>query len=275
MRIQDRPTASFRHGVRATLLLAALAFTSPAFAQAYQSSPPRQAAKPKDWGPWLGPYRESIAPKLLEDFGEQYLYAPANAALPPPKAGEARVVFLGDSITDRWDLGRDFPGRPYVNRGIGSQITPQMLLRFHADVIALKPRVVVILAGVNDMHGVFQVETLDQIKANFVAMSEIARANGVAVVFSAILPVNNYTDNARTVLADRHPDQLRALNAWLRDYAAAHDAQFADYYPALADANGLMRAEFTTDGIHPTVEAYKVMVPIAQAAIDRALAGRP
>jgi lysophospholipase L1-like esterase len=258
-----------------TILAAGVVALAPSagLADSYQSSPPRQTAAPKDWGPWLGPFRESLVPKLMEDFGEQYLYAPANAALAQPKAGEARVVFLGDSITDRWNLQQDFPGRPYVNRGIGSQITPQMLLRFHADVVALKPRVVVILAGVNDVHGVLQVETLDQIKANFTAMFEIARANGVAVVFSSVLPVNNYTDNARTVLAERHPDELRALNAWLLNYAATHGAQFADYYPVLADAKGLMRADFTNDGIHPTAAAYKVMAPIAQGAIDRALAG--
>ncbi|MGN6375901.1 MAG: hypothetical protein ACTHMG_10130, partial [Sphingomonas sp.] len=98
----------------------------------YQSSPPRQTAvKERDWGPWLGPFRQSLIPKLMQDFGEQYLYAPADRALPPPAAGEQRVVFMGDSITDRWNLARYFPGQPYINRGIGSQITPQMVLRFH------------------------------------------------------------------------------------------------------------------------------------------------
>lgn len=257
----------------AALCLAAGLALAPAFGHAdpYQSSPPRQTAAPKDWGPWLGPYREKLVPKLMEDFGEQYLYAPANAALPAPKAGENRVVFLGDSITDLWDLNRDFPGRPYVNRGIGSQITPQMLLRFHADVIALRPKVVVILAGVNDAQRFLQNQTLEQIEANFVAMDEIARANGVRVVFASVLPVNNYTENARTVVAERHPDELRALNAWLADYAAGHGAGFANYYPALVDEHGLMRAEFTRDGIHPTPAAYALMAPIAQAAIDKAL----
>lgn len=245
----------------------------PALAADYQSSPERQAAAPKDWGPWLGPFREKLVPKLMEDFGEQYLYADADKDLPPPATDEDRVVFLGDSITDRWDLRSFFPGRSFVNRGIGSQITPQMVLRFHADVIALKPRAVVILAGVNDLQRFLQVQSLEQIEANFVAMDEIARANGVRVMFCSILPVNNYTDNARNTLAERRPDEILALNAWLRAYAASHGAEFADYYPALIDGRGLMRAEFTHDGIHPNAEAYAVMAPIAQAAVARVLAG--
>lgn len=217
----------------------------PALAAEYQNSPERQAAQPKDWGPWLGPFREKLIPKLMEDFGERYLYAKANRALPPPATGEDRVVFLGDSITDRWDLEASFPGRPFVNRGVGSQITAQMLLRFHADVIALKPRAVVILAGINDLQRFLQVQSLDEIEANFAAMDEMARANGVRVVFCALLPVNNYTDNARDMLTERRPDEIPALNAWLAAYAVAHGAQFADYSPALIDAKGLLRAEFT------------------------------
>jgi lysophospholipase L1-like esterase len=256
----------------------AIAMASPAFAQSepQQHSPERRTVQEKDWGKWLGPFRAKLTPSLMRDFGEQYLYAPADAQLAAPSPGEPRVVFLGDSITDRWPIAQSFPGRDYVNRGIGSQVTAQLVLRFHPDVIALKPRVVVLLAGVNDVQGFMQEATQAQIQANFEAMDEMAHAHGVAVVFGSILPVNNYKPDASTVVAERHPDELRALNQWLKAYAAAHGDQYADYYSAMADAHGLMRADLTHDGIHPNAMGYAIMTPIAQAAISRALlGGRP
>jgi lysophospholipase L1-like esterase len=238
----------------------------------HQNSPERRTVQDKDWGPWLGPFRAKLVPSLMRDFGEQYIYAPADAALPPPSAGRPRVVFLGDSITDLWPIAQSFPGRDYVNRGIGSQVTAQLLLRFHADVVALKPRVVVILAGVNDVQGFMQAPDQAQIQANYEAMAEMAHAHGIAVVFGSILPVNGLGPQAKDVLAERHPDELRALNRWLKAYASAHGDEYADYYSAMADANGMMRSELTKDGVHPTAEGYAIMTPIAQAAIDRALA---
>lgn len=236
-----------------------------------QSSPPRQAAIEKDWGPWLGPWRQKLAGKLMEDFGEQYIYAGLNARLAPPAPGEKRVVFLGDSITDLWNLAAYFPGRPYINRGIGGQVTLQLVARFHADVIALKPAAVVILAGVNDVQGVLQVETPAQIEANYEAMAEMAHAHGVKVIFASILPVNNYTPNAATVLADRKPERLRELNRWLQDFARRDGDGYIDYYSAMVDAHGLARAGLVSDGIHPTPEGYKIMAPIAEAEIRRVL----
>lgn len=241
----------------------------------HQHSPERRTVQEKDWGPWLGPFRAKLIPSLMRDFGEQYLYAPANAALPQPSPERPRVVFLGDSITDLWPIEKSFPGRDYINRGIGSQVTAQLLLRFHADVIALKPHVVVILAGVNDVQGFMQAPDQAQIEANFAAMSELAHANGIAVVFGSILPVNGIGPQAKDVLAERHPDELRAINRWLEAYAAAHGDQYADYYSAMADAQGLMRAELTRDGVHPTAAGYAIMTPIAQQAIDHALAAPP
>jgi lysophospholipase L1-like esterase len=250
------------------LLLAGAADPQPP----YRSSPERRIVDDRrEWGPWLGPFRAKLAPSMLQDFGERYLYAAANAALPPPKRGEDRVVFIGDSITDGWNLARSFPGKPYVNRGIGSQVTSQMLVRFEQDVIALHPRAVVILGGVNDVTGFLQIESVESIVANIEAMADIASAHGVAVVLCSVLPVNNYGDAARTVVKERKPDELRRINAALRTLAAERHFAFADYAAELADGTGMMRADYTRDGIHPLREGYARMAPVANRAIRLAL----
>ena len=254
-------------------LTAASLLAGPAFAQdGYQSSPQRRTVAERDWGPWLGPFRKQLVPSLMEDFGEQYLYAAADRQLPPPAAGEKRVVFLGDSITDRWNLARSFPGQPYINRGIGSQVTPQLVLRFHQDVIALKPAVVVILAGVNDVQGFMQQESPEQIEANFEAMAEMARAHGIRVVMSSILPVNGDGKGAENVIKERHPDELRQINRWLQDYCHRTGCVYADYYSAMVDDRGLMGRGLVVDGIHPNAQGYAIMAPIARRAIAEALA---
>jgi lysophospholipase L1-like esterase len=247
----------------------------PARPREYQSSPVRQDATPRDFGPYAGPFRERLAAKMMEDFGEQYIYAAANATLPRPGKAEKRVVFIGDSITDKWELSRYFPGKSYINRGIGSQITPQMLVRFHADVIALRPKAVVIAAGVNDVTGLLQIQTEDQIKANYQAMAELASAHGIKVIFGSILPVNNYTENARGILIERKPETLKRLNIWLKAYCKRMGFGFIDYTTALSDASGLMRAEFTSDGLHPNGEAYAVMAPVAAKIIESAINPAP
>lgn len=251
--------------------MALLIAASPAPEPVHQSSPERRTVQERDWGQWLGPFRAKLVPSLMQDFGERYLYAAANKAIGVPRRGERRVVFLGDSITDRWDLARFFPGRAYVNRGIGSQVTAQMILRFHQDVIALQPRAVVILAGVNDVQGFLQQETPEQIEANWETMADLADRHRIKVVFGSLLPVNDYTDNARDMLKDRDPATLRRLNAWLRDFCRRRGYAFADYHAALVDDRGLLRRDLTTDGIHPLNAGYARMAPIAQAAIDRAL----
>jgi lysophospholipase L1-like esterase len=255
------------------VLLAGLLAAAPAAAEAphYQSSPERRTVVEKDWGRWLGPFRAKLVPSLMQDFGERYLYQPANAALPPPRAGERRVVFLGDSITDRWNLAASFPGKSYVNRGIGSQVTAQMVLRFHQDVIALHPQAVVILAGINDVQGFLQQETPEQIETNWETMADLADAHHIALVFGSLLPVNDYTEAARDVVKERHPDELRALNAWLRAFCARRHYAYADYYTALVDQKGLMTAAYTTDGVHPLDAGYARMAPIAARAIATAL----
>ncbi len=258
-----------KHILGALLLL--LGGTAQAAPGSYQSAPERRIVAEKDWGPWLGPFRAKLVPSLMQDFGERYLYAPANAALPPPAPGEQRVVFLGDSITDRWNLATSFPGKPYINRGIGSQVTAQMLLRFHQDVVALHPKVVVILAGINDVQGFLQQETPEQIESHWEAMADLADAHGIKPVFGSLLPVNDYSEAARDVVKERKPEQLRTLNAWLRDFCARRGYVYADYHSALVDAKGLMAARFTQDGVHPLDNGYAVMAPITAAAIDQAL----
>jgi len=241
----------------------------------YQSSPERRAfTDGRTYGKLEGDYYALLWSAMKQDFGEKYLYAAADKALPPPRPGEKRVVFLGDSITDLWDLGRYFPGRPYINRGIGGQVTAQMVLRFQQDVVALKPAAVVILAGINDLHGALQRESDEGIKANMQAMADMARAHHIKVVFASIMPVNNYTDNARTMLVDRDPKRIRALNAWLADFCRSQRLQYADYYSASVNADGLLRPDLTRDGLHPLAAGYQLMAPVAQAAVDRALKPR-
>ena len=253
------------------LILAGLSLAVPVRAEAYRSASPRQSAHIKDWGQWLGPYREKIVAKMGEDFGEQYIYAAQNAALPAPAVGEKRVVFIGDSITDQWDLSQSFPNKPYINRCIGGQVSPQMLVRFHADVVDLKPAAVVILAGINDIQGVLQVETDAQIANNYRAMAEIAEANGIKPIFTLLMPVNNYTTNAKSMLEERNPDRVAWLNAWLSGFCKDHGYGLIDYGPVLRDDKGLLRADYTSDGIHPNAAAHAVMAPIAEQVIEATL----
>ena len=259
--------------MRLITLLSCLGMSTVALASeaTYQSSPDRRMVQEREWGPWLGPFRQKLVPSLMRDFGERYLYASANQKLGAPKPNEPRVIFLGDSITDRWDLARSFPGKPYVNRGIGSQVTSQMLLRFHQDVISLKPKVVVILAGINDVQGFMQEETPEQIEANWEAMADLADHHGLRIVFGSILPVHSYTVAAKDVVRERRPAELRALNRWLQVFCRQRGYIFADYASALADDKGMLRRDLSEDGVHPLEAGYARMAPVAEAAIDHAL----
>ena len=174
-----------------SLLRFILLFTFATFALAQQ---PAQPVPPQSHPlSSLARYRNSRISIYMNDFGELSRYRDANAALPPPVAGENRVVFFGDSITDMWHLDESFPGKPYINRGIGGQTTPQMLVRFREDVINLQPKVVVILAGTNDIAGNTGPMTLDEIEANYSSLAELATTHKIRVVFSSVLPVHNYT----------------------------------------------------------------------------------
>ncbi len=221
----------------------------------------------------LQKYRDSKAATLLNDFGELARYRDANAALKPPAPGENRVVFFGDSITDIWHLDECFPGKPYINRGIGGQTTPQMLIRFRQDVIDLHPKVVVILAGTNDIAGNTGPMRLEDIEADYASMADLARANHVRAVFSSVLPVHNYTPQSQNLFAGRPPEKILALNRWLKDYVAAHpDCLYLDYFTAMVDDKGLLKRDLAEDGLHPNATGFKIMAPLAEAAIAQAMA---
>jgi len=220
----------------------------------------------------LQKWRDAKAAALRDDFGELARYRDANAALKPPAPSENRVVFFGDSITDIWHLDEYFPGKPYVNRGIGGQTTPQMLIRFRQDVIEIHPKAVVILAGTNDIAGNTGPMRLEDIQANYTSMAELARVNNIRVVFSSVLPVHNYTPQSQILFAQRSPQKILVLNRWLKDYVAAHsDCFYLDYFGAMVDNKGYMKRDFADDGLHPNAAGYKVMAPLAEAAIQNAL----
>jgi acyl-CoA thioesterase I len=219
----------------------------------------------------LDQYRASRIAVFTDDFGQLARYRDANASLPAPAAREYRVVFFGDSITDIWKLSDYFPGKPYINRGIGGQTTPQMLVRLREDVIDLKPKVVVILAGTNDIAGNTGPMTLPQIEANYSTLAELARLHGICLVFSSVLPVNNYTPRAQDFFAQRSPDKILELNRWLKAYCAANGYIYLDYFSALVDDKGMLKKDLTEDGLHPNAAGYKIMAPLAEDAIEKAL----
>jgi lysophospholipase L1-like esterase len=222
--------------------------------------------------PGLDQFRASSIAVFTDDFGQLARYRDANAALKPPAPGENRVVFFGDSITDIWPLEQYFPGKPYINRGIGGQTTPQMLVRFRQDVIDLHPKVVVILAGTNDIAGNTGPMRLEDIEANYQSLAELARASHIHVVFSSVLPVHNYTEKSKDFFAQRSPEKILALNRWLKDYCGKSGDVCLDYFSAMVDDKGLLKRELAEDGLHPNDAGYKIMAPLAEAAIGKALA---
>jgi lysophospholipase L1-like esterase len=232
----------------------------------------QQPAIPSTGFPGLDEYRASRIAVFTDDFGQLARYRAANAALKPPVRGENRVVFFGDSITDMWKLEDYFPGKPYLNRGIGGQTTPQMLVRFRQDVIDLRPKVVIILAGTNDIAGNTGPMRLEDIQANYASFAELARENHIAVVFSSVLPVHNYTPESQDFFAQRPPEKILALNRWLKDYCATKRLVYLDYFSALVDDKGLLRRDLAEDGLHPNAAGYKIMAPLAEGAIGKALA---
>jgi lysophospholipase L1-like esterase len=199
------------------------------------------------------------APK---DFGGLIRYGSENAELGPPKAGETRVVFLGDQVTDLWGE-KFFPGKPFLNRGIAGQTSAQMLVRFHQDVVAMKPKVVVIQAGMNDLL----VATEGVMADNFMSMMDIAKANGIRVVLASVTPVCDCY-NKQTGL--RPQGKIISLNGWIRDFAARSGAVYLNYYSALAEGRDF-RKELTDDGLLPNDAGYGVMAPLAEKAIAEAL----
>lgn len=205
----------------------------------------------------------------LSDWPNLKRYRDKNAEVAPPAKDENRVVFYGDSITDGWKIAEYFPNKPYINRGISGQTTPQMLLRFRADVIAHKPKVVVLLAGTNDIAGNTGPMTLEMIQDNYASMAELAKANGIKFVFASILPVHDY--GQRKMTTGRPPEKILKLNDWLKDYCAKHGHTYLDYFSKMVDDKGFLKKELANDGLHPNAEGYKIMAPLAEAAIQQAL----
>ncbi len=259
--------------MKTAVLFVALAFASPSARQAgptaaaMPSCPEvataftnlmRNDARMRDW-PNLARYRE------------------ANRSLGAPAAGESRVVFMGDSITDAWPQPRYgalfTANRSYVGRGISGQTTPQMLIRFRPDVLDLKPKVVVLLAGTNDIAGNTGPMTNEEIQGNLASMAQLARANGIRVVLSSVQPVSAYhtSPNGTPQTQSRPMDRIRAINDWMKTHAAAERHVYLDYFSAMVDDKGVLREDLSADDLHPNAKGYAIMAPLAQAAIAQAL----
>ena len=213
----------------------------------------------------------------LRDWPNLARYRDANRELTAPASGAARVVFMGDSITDGWQqprYGTFFTNKNYVDRGISGQTTPQMLVRFRPDVVDLQPKAVVILAGTNDIAGNTGSMSNDDIQNNLASMSELAHAHNIRVVLASVTPVSQYhvaspAASPQTTL--RPMARIKALNEWMKSYAAAHGDVYLDYFSAMTDDAGLLKAELSEDDLHPNAKGYAIMGPLAEAAIARAL----
>lgn len=204
-----------------------------------------------------------------QDWPNFARYRQANAELGLPQKGETRVVFMGNSITDFWinNCPEYFAKNNYIDRGISGQTTPQMLVRFRADVIGLKPQVVTILAGTNDIAGNTGPSTLEMIADNIFSMAELAKSNGIKVVLCSVLPAFDYPWKTGLTPAPK----IVALNKIIKEYAAKNDCVYLDYFSAMVDDRLGMKAEYSEDGVHPNKAGYEVMMPLCDKAIKKAL----
>ena len=214
--------------------------------------------------------------RALNDWPFLARYREADKELPSPAPDEARVVFMGDSITEGWgnkvsatspDHNEFFPGKLYINRGISGQTTPQMLVRFRQDVVDLQPKVVVLLAGTNDIAENTGKTTLRDIENNIASMSDLARANGIRLVLCSVLPASDFPWHRGLESAPK----IRALNAWIKEYAAKNGFVYVDYYSSMATSDGALKPELSLDGVHPNKVGYEIMAPLAEAGIEEAL----
>jgi lysophospholipase L1-like esterase len=236
-----------------------------------QSTP--SLAKPLTGHERMQLWRQSRLSVYLDDFGELSHYRDADAALKPPGPGENRVVFYGDSITEGWKLDDYFPGKPYINRGISGQTTSQLLLRFRQDVIDLRPKVVIILAGTNDIAGNTGPISDKDIEANYATIGELARLHNIKVIYSSVLPVHEYTEEAGDMFAQRPPERILELNRWLKDYCGdpSKGCTYLDYFAAMVDDKGHMTKELSQDGLHPNEAGTNIMTQMAEATIEKIL----
>jgi acyl-CoA thioesterase-1 len=200
-------------------------------------------------------------------------YAEANSLLGPPVAGKPRVVFFGDSITSLWRLNEYFPERDFVNRGIGGQISGEMVGRMKADVLDLRPQAVLILAGTNDLARNVPVKTIED---NLAMMAELASGRGIKVILASVLPVSDYkAATTRDFTEERPPAYIRALNDWVRSYCNQNHHIYLNYFDAVADLQGKLTDEMSDDGLHPNAKGYRAMAPLALDAITKALTPAP
>ena len=204
-----------------------------------------------------------------QDWANLQRFQADNATLPAPTAKEKRVVFMGNSITEGWsnDKNSFFHTKGYINRGIGGQTTPQMLVRFRQDVVALQPTVVVILAGINDIAGNTGPSTIPMIADNIKGMAEIARANGIKVVISSVLPAYDFPWSPGMEPAPK----VIALNKLLKSYAKKNKIVYLDYFSAMVDERNGMKKAYSYDEVHCTQAGYDLMTPLAEKAIAKAL----
>lgn len=271
--------------IRVPLLLCMIAATAfrPCLTRAQTPTQPATEKPPADCEELPGVTAKlANAEKILQDWANLARYRDANAKVVPPARKENRVVFMGDSITDAWvqpQFGGFFRGKPYIDRGISGQTTPQMLIRFRPDVIALQAKAVVILAGTNDLAGNTGPMTIGQIEDNLISMAELARANKIRVVLASVLPVSNYghdhEGNPTDMRIKRQPEKILELNAWIKKYVAEKGFTYLDYFSATVDGQGLLKKDLSEDGLHPNAKGYAVMSPLAEQAIQSALKKRP
>lgn len=223
----------------------------------------------------------------LQDWNQLVRYHSADIELEQQPADPHRVVFMGDSITDIWNLAEAFPGKPYVNRGISGQTTPQMLVRIFPDVIDLKPAAMVVLAGTNDVAQNTGPETITMIEENLMAMTELAQKHGIKVILCSLTPISDYTlmspgrgapplpagatPTHRIQTIGRPPADILHLNAWIKTYAASVGATYCDYYSAVVDGSGFFKEGFSNDGLHPNPQGFQLMAPVVEAAIEKTL----
>lgn len=248
-------------------LLPILMLAGPAEPPEPPASDPLFQAEPAS----LQPEQIRAMQQRLADWPQLGYYREQNATLPATPGERPRVVFFGDSITEGWGATGSstfFPGKGYINRGISGQTTAQMLLRFRQDVIALRPALVVVLAGTNDIAGNTGPATQAMIEDNLHGMVELAKAHGIAVVLSSVLPVSSYPWRAGM----RPAGTVRALNTALKRYARSEGIVFLDYHTQMTNKDGGLDIALAADGVHPTAAGYARMAPLAEAAITEALA---
>ena len=224
----------------------------------------------------------------LQDWNQLGRYHQANQQLKAQPVPAGRVVFMGDSITDGWNLAESFPGKPFVNRGISGQVTAQMLVRLYPDVLDLKPAAMVVLAGTNDIARNNGPVTLTMIEENIMAMTELAQLHGIKVLLSSVMPISDYPylrqqsappapvvpggrgAAPRQKMTDgRPPADILKLNAWMKDYAARVNATYVDYFSAMVDEKGWLKDGISADGLHPNAEGYAIMTSVLTAALQK------